>query len=850
MPHVIDQPVKELMEDSYYDYSMSVITDRALPDLRDGLKPVHRRILYAMHESNNTHNRPYKKSARMVGDVIGKYHPHGDTSVYDASVRMAQPYSLRHVLIDGQGNFGSIDGDSAAAMRYTEMRLPPLAGEMFNDLHKETIEWEENYDGQEKMPEVLTVPFPNLLVNGVDGIAVGMATFIPPHNLRDVCTCAITLIDQGDLTSSQMIQILQGPDLPTGAIIHSMSGFKEAVVSGKGKVMMRSKHIVEDRGRGATRLVITEIPYQVNKSRLIEKIAALYKAKEIEGITELRDESNKDGIRIAIDLKSGEDAEVMFSILCSKTSLEESINYNCTVLDHKVPVRLGLLDILKKWLIFRKEVVKARYVFERKQALADLHILEGYMKAVGMMDQVIATIRSSKDGAEAKTGLMALLGTDEIQTQSILNLRLQRLTGMEVNTIRADHDALVAKIADLTAIIECPEKIALIIKEELEKISAKYGEERRTEIKEEIGALSKEDFVEREDVLITITKNGYIKRMPADVMVKQNRGVRGKRAMDIGDGDEVNAIYNAHSHDMLMVFAKSGQVYGVKCYQIPEGALGNKGRHIKNIIEGLDEEIASILRVPEDISGKSIIVVTADGTIKRSSLDTYAKATRKGGINGLTLTEGNSIVDVFVCQPYDHLMLVSDEGSAIRINLELVRDIGRTATGVCGMKMDEESCIVGAYVIAGDGTEPPLHQVQRVRNGELVPVEEPDTSKMDDGKFLVCIGENGVGKRTPVSDFSVQSRGGKGVNAFKTSRKTGSLAAAFGATLENDVVIFASDGRSNRISVESIREAARATSGVILMNISTGQKVVSVALAIHQEEDEVDSENQQKEENV
>jgi DNA gyrase subunit A len=846
MSKIILKPVRDLMEQSFIDYSMSVITDRALPDLRDGLKPVHRRILFAMHESNNEWNKPYKKSARMVGDVIGKYHPHGDSSVYGAAVRMAQPYSMRHMLIDGQGNFGSIDGDSPAAMRYTEMRLSRLAGEMFTDLHKETVEWEDNYDGQEKMPAVLTAPYPNLLVNGVEGIAVGMASFIPPHNLRDVCACATTLIDQGDLSATEMFSILKGPDLPTGALVYGISGFADAISTGRGRVMMRSKYTIEERGRGAMRLVITEIPYQVNKAKMVTRIADLVRAKEVDGITALRDESSKEGIRVVIELRAGEDADVMFATLCSKTQLEDSINYNITVLDNKKPVQMGLLGILKKWLEFRQDVVKARYVFERKQAQAKLHILEGFMKALGMLDEVIALIRGAKDGAEAKAGLMVLLGTDEIQTQAILDLRLQRLTGMELDAIRAEHANIIAKIAELTSIIDSPERILTIIRDELNEISSRYGNDRRTEISTEAVGLNREDFVTREDVLIAITRNGYIKRMPADAMIKQNRGTRGKKAMEIGETDEVNAMYNAHSHDTLMVFAQSGQVYGIKCYQIPEGALTTKGRHIKNVIEGLNEEISAIVNVPEDSAGKSIVVVTSDGTVKRSALDVYGSATRKGGVRGVNIEEGNKIVGVFVCQAHDHLMLVSDEGNAIRFEIEDVRQIGRTGTGVRGMRIGDKTSVVGAYVIGGDGNELPIRQVQRLRGGELVPVEEPDTSKMDDGKYLLCVGENGIGKRTQINEFPTQSRGGKGVAAFKANRKTGTLTAAFGATLDHDVIMFASNGMSNRISVESIRETGRSAAGVILMNLAAGQKVVSVALAIHQEDEVIEADDAQQ----
>jgi DNA gyrase subunit A len=832
---IIQTSAKDLMEKSFIDYAMSVITDRALPDSRDGLKPVHRRILFAMHEAGNDHNKAYRKSARTVGDVIGKFHPHGDTSVYGAAVRMAQPFSLREPLIDGQGNFGSIDGDNPAAMRYTEMRLMRLSSEMFTDLHKETIEWEDNYDGQEKMPQVLTAPFPNLLVNGVDGIAVGMASSMPTHNLRDVCAAAIKLIDQGDMTAKEFYDVVQGPDFPTGGLVYGVDGFLNAIEKGTGRLKLRSKFEVEDKGRGASRLVITEIPYQVNKSKLVSKIAELVREKTVDGITALRDESSKAGIRVVIELRADTDATVMFATLCKLTELETSINYNCTVLHNHKPVQMGLVDILKNWLIFRQDVVTKRYIYERKKARERLHILEGFIKALDRLDEVIALIRAAKDGSEAKTGLMALLDIDDVQAQSILDMRLQKLTGLELNDIRTEHSNVTQKVADLTEIIESPEKINSVIKDELVAIIDRYGSERLTEIGHGIESISREDLIEREDVLIAITKGGYVKRMAADVLSKQNRGGRGKRAMAVGDDDEVSAMYSAHSHDTLMVFAQSGQVYGIKAYQIPEGALTSKGRHIKNVIDGMNEEVSAIVNVPEQGEGKSIVVVTADGTVKRSALDVYDNATRKGGIKGLNLEEGNSIVGVFVCQSHDHLILVSDEGQAIRFDIEDVREIGRTATGVRGIKLEEESKVVGAYVIEGDGTELPMRQVMRERSGEIVPVDEPDTSKMDEGKYLVCIGEKGVGKRTPVADFGVQSRGGKGVTAFKSNRKTGLLTAAFGATLDNDLIMFASNGISNRISVESISEQGRATSGVILMNLDEGASIASVTLAMKQD---------------
>jgi DNA gyrase subunit A len=834
-PQILTQQIRHIMEQSFIDYAMSVITDRALPDVRDGLKPVHRRILFAMHEAGNDWNKGYKKSARMVGDVIGKYHPHGDSSVYDAAVRMAQPFSMRHVLIDGQGNFGSVDGDSPAAMRYTEMRLSRLAGEMFGDLHKETVDFRPNYDGNEKEPTVLTAPYPNLLVNGVEGIAVGMATSIPPHNLRAVIDATCALIDDPETDAAAIIKLLQAPDFPTGGIVHGLGGFADAVTKGRGKIMLRSKWHTEERGRGASTIILDELPYQVNKANLVAKIAQLVRDKEIEDIVGLRDESNKEGIRVVIELRAGTSPEVIFAQLVAKTDVQVSFNYNCVVLDGGKPCQMGLADMLRGWLAFREDVVLKRYIYERKQAQARLHILEGLMAAIGMLDKVIALIRAAENPAAAKTGLMDLLSIDEAQAQAILDLKLQKLTGLELEALSKEHQEFVAKVAALTELIESPEKIRGVIRDELQDIAKRYGDDRRTEIGSGIADVAHEDLIEREDVLITMTRGGYIKRIPASALSAQGRGTRGRRLMDAGDEDTVSAIFHCHSHDQLMVFAQSGQVYAGKAYKIPEGSITAKGRHIRNVIEGLDEEIAAMLALPEVAADLSIVTVTALGQVKRTAVDDYAGASRRGGIKGVTLDDGDKLVGVFACRPHDHLMLVSSTGQCIRFDIEDVRVMGRTAGGVRGMRLDGNARVVGAYVVAGNGEAPPVKVIQTEVDGEIKPVETLDTAAMDEGKFLVCVGQQGVGKRTGVGEFPVQGRGGKGVVAMKLSHKTGDLVAALGATLDQDLVMFASNGVSNRVSVESVRGTGRAASGVILMNLDKEQSVVSVALAMRED---------------
>lgn len=808
MTTILRTPVRQVMEQSFIDYSMSVITGRALPDVRDGLKPVHRRVLYAMNEMGNTFNSKYRKSAQAVGETMGKYHPHGDSAIYDAIVRMAQPFSLLHPLIDGQGNFGSIDGDGAAAMRYTEMRMARMTGEFFADLYKETIEWDPNYDGERVEPSVLTVPFPNLLVNGGEGIAVGMASNVPPHNLNAVCDAALMLMDNRDATVADVVSVLQAPDFPTGAIVHGLDGFAEAVERGRGRVYLRSKWHEEERTRGAKAIVLDELPYQVNKADLVARVAELVREKQIEDIVDIRDESNKDGIRVWIALKKDASAEAVFATLCAKTNVETSISYNVVVLVDGRPYTLGLKDVIKHWIGFREEVVLKRHIFERKEAMKRLHILEGYMKALGQLDAVIKAIREAASPADAKQSLIALLKVDEIQAQAILDLKLQKLTGMELDSIREEHAKFVKLVADLTAIIDSPERIREVIRGELAEVKKRYGMERRTEIGHGISDISREDLIPREDVLLAMTQGGYIKRLPANALERQNRGTRGKKAMEIGDDDSINFMKQCHSHDSLMVFAQSGQVYGIKAYRIPEGTLATKGRHIKNVIEGLDEAINTVLALPEANPELRVLTVTKFGQVKRSSIEEYAGATRRGGIRGVGLDEGDSLVGAFAVLDTDHVMLVANTGKAIRFAASEARVMGRIAGGVRGIKLDDGEFVVGAAIVPG-GQAPDL--------------------------YMLCVGANGVGKRTPVEDFPVQGRAGGGVIAFKANDKTGDLVTAMGVKDDQDLIMFASNGVSNRVAVVDIRITGRAASGVILMNLDEGHTLVSATTAMHQE---------------
>lgn len=816
------------MEQAFLDYAMSVITQRALPDVRDGLKPVHRRILYAMHESGNTANKAYKKSARMVGDVIGKYHPHGDVSVYDAAVRMAQPFSLGHPLIDGQGNFGSVDGDSPAAMRYTEIRLTHLSGQLFEDIDKDTVSFAPNYDGNEREPVVLPAPYPNLLVNGVDGIAVGMACSIPPHNLRALTACVHLLDDNPDVSTADLAATLQAPDFPTGGTVYGLDGMVDAIDSGRGRIRLRAKWHEEERKRGGSMLVIDELPYQVNKADLVAKIADLWRKKIVEDISGLRDESDKDGIRVAIDLKSGASADAIFAQIAKNTDLDVAVSYNCVVLDGGMPRTLGLRAILLRWIAFRDEVILKRHIFERRKAQERLHILAGYMAAIANLDAVIALIRGASGSTQAREGLMALLAIDATQAQAILDLRLQKLTGMELDAITQEHAQVVARIAELTTVIDDPTRVRAIAMGELDAVAARFGADRRTEIGGDLADLAREDLIAREDVLLITTRAGYIKRVPAAALDAQNRGTRGKRFIDLGDGDEVAAIHHCHSHDLLLVFAASGQVYGCKAWRIPDASPTSRGRHIRNVLDGLDEEIRCMVTVPSDDPDVTVVTVTQQGQVKRTAIEDYAGAIRRGGIKGLGIDEDDALLAAFAVRPHAHLMLAADNGNAIRFDVEDVRVMGRTAAGVRGMKLDPGDRVIGAHCIASDGKPLPIIE-SRDDDGSVR--QAPDTRAMDAGQYLLCLGAHGVGKRTSVSEFPVQGRAGKGVIAFRQNGKTGALVAAMGATETMDLVLLASNGVSNRIHIADIRETGRAAAGVILLNLDKGQSL-QTAIAV------------------
>lgn len=796
--------VSGLMKKRFINYAMSVITDRALPDVRDGLKPVHRRILYAMFESGNLSSKPYKKSARMVGDVIGKYHPHGDTAVYDAAVRMAQPFSLNMPMIDGQGNFGSIDGDSPAAMRYTEMRLSKLSQEFFGSIRKDTVNWRKNYDESEQEPVSLPVSFPSILVNGSTGIAVGMACNLLPHNLNSVIDCTLETLSREDrLTTAEVMEILQAPDFPTGGMVYDLDGFAQAIETGRGTVRLRSIWHEEDRKSG-TMLIIDELPYMVNKSKVVSKIAELVKSGEVEDVVGLRDESNKDGIRIAVDIKREGSAEVVFSQLATKTDLESSFSYNCMVIEKDKPKLMGLLDMIYAWNEYRQEVLMRKALFERKEALAKLHILEGLLKALNMIEESIRVIRQSSNGQEAKQGLIDLLDIDEVQSQSILDMRLQKLTSLEIDNIKADYQKISDIVTDLSFKIENPKEFLKDIISELLEIKQKFGEPRKTQIGHGMSNLTREDLITKEEVIVTLSNGGYVKRMPITSFNTQNRGTRGKRGLNISDDDALRNIYQFNTHDMLLIFDKTGQVYGTKGYSIPEGKPTDKGRHIKNVIEGFDEEIHSVMAIKESEPESCVMTITSKGQVKQTSIELYKGSTRKGGIQGVGINEEDELVASFVCNPDDHVVLVSNKGLAVRFAAKAIRASGRTSTGVRGIKLEDDGKVIGAFVL---------------KQGE------------DENKFMACVSENGFGKRTSLSEFGLKGRAGKGMTAYKKTEKTGNVITALLVTENDDLVMFADNGVTNRIKVDSISVNGRATSGAKLMNLDMDSKIHSVATA-------------------
>ncbi|MGA7143437.1 MAG: DNA gyrase subunit A [Desulfobacterales bacterium] len=791
--------IESEMRQSYLDYAMSVIIGRALPDVRDGLKPVHRRILYAMRELRNDWNKPYKKSARIVGDVIGKYHPHGDTAVYDTIVRMAQDFSLRYPLVDGQGNFGSVDGDPPAAMRYTEIRMMPMAHEMLEDLDKETVDFVPNYDETLAEPTLLPAKVPNLLINGSSGIAVGMATNIPPHNLFEIIEAVNALIDNPDLTCEALIDYVPGPDFPTAGIIYGRGGIHDAYQTGRGIIRIRARALIEkDKRTGKETIVITELPYQVNKAKLIEKIANLMKLKRIEGISYVRDESDREGMRIAIGLKRDQVAEVVVNQLYKHTQMENSFGIIFLAVVNNQPKLLNLKEILEHFIYHRKEIIVRRTRYDLKKAEARAHILEGLKTALENLDDVVFLIRESKTPAEAKTGLIQNFGLTDIQAQAILDMRLQRLTGLEQEKILEEYKSIIKDIAWYREILGSERIVENIIKEELAKIKQEFGDDRRTEIVESTKEITMEDMIVEEDMVVTISKSGYIKRNPITLYKKQQRGGKGKVAMGVKEEDFVSLLFVASTHHTFLFFTNLGRVYWCKVYDIPQAGRASRGKAIVNLLNlSKNEKLATVLAVPKFEPGYHIIMATGNGLVKKTDLMAYSRP-RVGGIIALNLVPEDELIATRITDGTMNVFLGSAMGKSIRFHESDVRPSGRVARGVRGLKLSKNDRIVGMEVLSH-------------------------------GQTLFAATENGYGKRTSIDEYPLQRRGGKGVITIKTSERNGQVVAILLVDEQDDLMLMTDSGKLIRISVGSVSIISRNTQGVKLIGMAQGEKVAGIA---------------------
>lgn len=796
--------IEDEIKASYLDYSMSVIVSRALPDVRDGLKPVHRRILFAMNEMGMTHKSPFKKSARIVGDVLGKYHPHGDSSVYGAMVRMAQDFNMRYELIDGHGNFGSIDGDEAAAMRYTEARMAKLTNELLQDIDKDTIDYRKNFDESLDEPTVLPAKLPNLLLNGANGIAVGMATNIPPHNLSEVCDGIVALIDNRDITIEELMTHIKGPDFPTGATINGKQGIIDAYKTGRGKVRVAGKVKIETDKKGRESIIVTEIPYQVNKSRLIEKIAELVRNKKITGISDLRDESDRDGIRIVIEIKKGEESELVLNSLYKYTDLQNTFGIIMLALVNNAPKVLNLKQILENYLAHRYEVVTRRVKFDLTKAENRAHILEGFKIALDNIDEVIKIIRGSRDANIAREQLMANFGFTEIQARSILDMRLQRLTGLERDKIEQEYRDLMLLIEELKSILADDNKKYRIIKEEVLELKENFGDERKTEIQNARVEIGIEDLIKDEDVVVTLTEKGYVKRIATDSYHAQRRGGVGVNATNTIEDDVVKDMYIAKNLDTLLVFTDKGKVFSLKVYEIPEVGKQARGKLIGNLIKlGEDEKVSTVIRIREFDKNKQVFFVTRDGIVKKTDLSLFSNI-NKNGIRALTIKDDDQLTYVGVTSgnQKNEVFIATNNGFAIRFSEEDVRSMGRTAAGVKGITLRSKDFVVSAAII------------------------NPEVENIED-KTVLTITEEGYGKRTALKEYRAQTRGGKGITNFKVGEKTGQIVDV--KIVENDaeIMLITSEGTLIRTTVNNVSVIGRATSGVRIMKVRNNEKVAS-----------------------
>ncbi len=842
---VLPVNLEDEMRQSYLDYAMSVIVGRALPDVRDGLKPVHRRVLYAMSELGNDWNKAYKKSARVVGDVIGKYHPHGDTAVYDSIVRMAQPFSMRYMLVDGQGNFGSVDGDSPAAMRYTEVRMARIAHELLADIDKETVDFIPNYDESESEPAVFPTRFPNLLVNGSAGIAVGMATNIPPHNLTEVLNACIALIDDPELDGDGLMVHLPGPDFPTAGLINGARGIREAYRTGRGRIYVRARTHIEEDDRGRQSIIVSELPYQVNKARLLEKIADLVKEKKIDGITELRDESDKDGMRMVIELRRGEVAEVVLNNLFQHTQMETVFGINMVALVDGQPRVLNLREVLEAFVRHRREVVTRRTIYELRKARDRAHVLEGLAIALANIDEVIALIKASAGPAEARQGLLARpwppgmvtrmleragagasrpeglpegcgmqddgYRLSETQAQAILDLRLHRLTGLEQDKIVGEFEQLLAQIGDLGEILASPDRLMRVIRDELVTIRDTYGDARRTEILEDRLDLTLEDLISEQDVVVTLSHQGYVKAQPLDTYEAQRRGGKGKSATSNKREDFVDKLFVANTHDTLLCFSSAGKVYWLKVYQLPQGSRGARGKPIVNLLPlEREERISAVQPVREYAADSYVFFATSDGTVKKTPLPDFSRP-RSNGIIAIDLRAGNRLVDVALTGGDSEVMLFSNAGKGIRFREADVRSMGRTAAGVRGIRLGRGQSVIGLVVV------------------------EPEASR----GCILSVTEHGYGKRTRIDEFPVQGRGGQGVIAIHASDRNGEVVGAIPVIEEDEIMLVSNAGALVRTLVEQVPVLGRNTQGVRLIRLNDSDQLVGVErIALDEEEED------------
>ena len=810
---VIRVKIEDTLAKSYLEYSMSVIVGRALPDVRDGLKPVHRRILYAMYKMGITSSTPYKKSARIVGDVIGKYHPHGDTAVYDALVRMAQDFSMRMPLIDGQGNFGSIDGDNAAAMRYTEARLTKIAEELLKDIDKDTVDFIPNYDGSEREPVVLPARFPNLLVNGSSGIAVGMATNIPPHNLNELLDALIYMIDNKDVSLEDILQFVKGPDFPTGGIIFGRGGIIEAYKTGRGSIKIRAKHHIEHKGNKEI-IVIDELPYQVNKAKLIEKISDLVKDKMIEGISEIRDESDREGIRVVIELKKGAMSEIILNNLYKHTNMQVGFGINMLAIIDKEPKLFDLMEILNTFIKFRKTVVIRRTIYELSEAKRRAHILEGLRIALANIDEVVELIKKSSDSKDAKAKLIDKFNLSEVQAGAILDMKLSRLTSLEIEKIEKEYKELMEKIAYLNSILQEESVLNGVIKDEFEEIKRKYSTPRLTEIIDDYDDIDIEDLIPNEEMVVTITHRGYVKRVPLKTYERQNRGGKGKKALTTYEDDFIEDFYIANAHDTLMIITDKGQLHWLKVYKIPEGSRTSKGKAIVNLINlDKDEKIQTIIKTSDFDENKSLAFFTKEGIVKRTNLSEF-KNIRATGVRAIKIDDDDELVTAKIVNADDkELFIITKKGQAIRFSVDAVREIGRNARGVKGITFKIEGDeVVGALALR------------------------------DENQEILTVSEKGFGKRTEANLYRLTNRGGKGVIAMKLTNKTGDLVGVVATEENHDLMILTSKGKMIRVSIDSISKTGKNTQGVRIVKLDNDDKVVSLAKTPSEKEELLNNE--------